>query len=237
LPEFVDTIKNMDPSLMRIVPTWQAVKDNPELLPEEDIREIYRRADTIVLVPCCCRVEMYDRECSCPDEVCIALNRSAEYNLRRGVGKKLTAEEAIALEDTVRKRDPIITIMPNTAVVDQLICHCHTCCCLTFIGFKQFATVQEGFAKSRYEAVVDPEKCTGCQKCIEVCQFDVLEMKQYASMTKWKPEVDPEKCMGCGSCVVACPKKGAVTLKVVRPPEHIPQKEFDVYKSSREAKK
>jgi heterodisulfide reductase subunit A-like polyferredoxin len=88
----------------------------------------------------------------------------------------------------------------------------------------------DGFAaKSRYESIIDPEKCTGCQKCLETCQFEALEMKKFPGMKKWKAKVISDKCMGCGICVVRCPKKNAVVLKVVRPPEHIPQTELDVY--------
>jgi Pyruvate/2-oxoacid:ferredoxin oxidoreductase delta subunit len=37
-----------------------------------------------------------------------------------------------------------------------------------------------------------------------------------------KAFVDTEKCMGCGICVLKCDYQ-ALNLKLVRPPEHIPQ--------------
>jgi ferredoxin len=40
--------------------------------------------------------------------------------------------------------------------------------------------------------------------------------------------VDAEKCMGCGSCVVSC-VNGARSMKVVRPPEHIPPQAERLY--------
>ncbi len=36
-----------------------------------------------------------------------------------------------------------------------------------------------------------------------------------------KASIDVEKCYGCGACVVGCPEK-VLTLKLVRPAEHIP---------------
>jgi NAD-dependent dihydropyrimidine dehydrogenase PreA subunit len=39
---------------------------------------------------------------------------------------------------------------------------------------------------------------------------------------KMKAVIDPEKCWGCGVCVVGCDKVNALAMKVVRPPEHIP---------------
>jgi ferredoxin len=56
-----------------------------------------------------------------------------------------------------------------------------------------------------------------------------MEMRKYPNMTKWKGYVNADKCVGCGNCFVKCPKKGAVALKIVRPPEHIPQKILNVY--------
>jgi ferredoxin len=38
---------------------------------------------------------------------------------------------------------------------------------------------------------------------------------------KYKAAIIAEKCFGCGSCVVGC-EQGALKMKVVRPPEHIP---------------
>jgi Fe-S-cluster-containing hydrogenase component 2 len=38
---------------------------------------------------------------------------------------------------------------------------------------------------------------------------------------KLKAQVIKEKCMGCGLCVIKCAQK-ALTLELVRPPEHIP---------------
>jgi NAD-dependent dihydropyrimidine dehydrogenase PreA subunit len=46
-------------------------------------------------------------------------------------------------------------------------------------------------------------------------------MRKHPGMKKWKAYIDPEMCMGCGTCVVNCPKEGAMSFEVVRPPEHV----------------
>ena len=76
--------------------------------------------------------------------------------------------------------------------------------------------------KSRYEAYVNLEDCNGCQVCVDRCLFDAIDMERPEGSKKYKPVIDPEKCFGCGVCVVGCEQE-ALKMKVVRPPEHIPE--------------
>ncbi len=46
--------------------------------------------------------------------------------------------------------------------------------------------------------VVDEEKCTGCRKCAEVCQYHAIAVLK-------KPLVFAELCHGCGGCALVCP--------------------------------
>jgi electron transport complex protein RnfB len=64
-------------------------------------------------------------------------------------------------------------------------------------------------------AVIDPEKCTACGKCIEVCPKSVIEMIPYEQQVvvdcnnkefgKVVKEVCSVGCIGCKLCVKACP--------------------------------
>ncbi len=46
--------------------------------------------------------------------------------------------------------------------------------------------------------VVDEDKCTGCRKCADVCQYHAIAVLQTAL-------VFPELCHGCGGCALVCP--------------------------------
>jgi NAD-dependent dihydropyrimidine dehydrogenase PreA subunit len=48
-------------------------------------------------------------------------------------------------------------------------------------------------------AVVDPEKCTGCETCVDSCPLDAISMKDDLAV------IDADTCGDCGACVDVCP--------------------------------
>ena len=57
----------------------------------------------------------------------------------------------------------------------------------------------------------DAALCIGCNRCVNVCQVDIL----IPNPVKGKPPVVlyPGECYYCGSCVMECPRKGAIRLR------------------------
>jgi Pyruvate/2-oxoacid:ferredoxin oxidoreductase delta subunit len=198
-------------SAFRIVPRWKSIKDLTGVLPHEDIRQILKSQDQIALQPCGCKRSFRKRDCGIPVESCINVGRTAEYNIDRGASRKITYEEAMKINDEFDKY-PVVNAVVNQREVNQLICNCHYCCCGAI----------HGAAKSRFEAEVDPEKCHACGICVDSCQFGAISMKQYPGIKGERAYVNPELCRGCGCCVIACPNE-ARKMKIVRPPEHIPE--------------
>ncbi|MBI5255927.1 MAG: 4Fe-4S dicluster domain-containing protein [Burkholderiales bacterium] len=60
---------------------------------------------------------------------------------------------------------------------------------------------------------IDPRRCTGCGRCVAVCEPRVLSLE----VQQWdKRSVlhDPARCTGCSACAAICPFH-AITM---RPP-------------------
>ena len=61
--------------------------------------------------------------------------------------------------------------------------------------------------------VIDPEKCTGCGKCVEICSEDVF----YGSRPGEIPTVTyPRECSHFSGCVSVCQAQ-AITLRIPLP--------------------
>jgi NAD-dependent dihydropyrimidine dehydrogenase PreA subunit len=56
----------------------------------------------------------------------------------------------------------------------------------------------------------NPEICTGCNRCVEVCPDDVF----MPNPEKKKPPIVlyAEECWFCGGCVEECPRPGAISM-------------------------
>ena len=50
-------------------------------------------------------------------------------------------------------------------------------------------------------AIVDKEKCNGCETCVDECPSEAI------SMNEGKAVVNVETCVDCGACVDACPEE------------------------------
>lgn len=199
----------MPGSIMRVVPVNESVETDSKILPYEDVIKIVENAKTLSVTKCSCRV--IDGKCGKPLEVCMQVDRAAEYNIERGTGRELTKKEAVEILKLCR-REGLVHVVDNRQVVGHVICNCCSDCCL---NWAVMTGPKKWVAPSRYEAVVDAESCTGCESCLDRCFFKAISMNGETAV------VDREKCLGCGVCTVPCPTE-AIRLKETRPAEFVP---------------
>lgn len=215
--------------LMRVVPAYKAIKDLPGVLPCEDFHQILKAQELIAVVPCSCRycTTAVGKHCAYTKEEerwhCLQFGRGAQYAITRGSGKKLSLDQVLQLLDEIEE-DGLVHTWANNANMTGVNVSCHCCrdCCMIYVPMDIVsASIGKAWAKSRYQASVNLDDCTGCQDCIDRCQFDAIDMVKAQGSKKYKAAVDPDKCWGCGVCVVGCEPR-ALSLTAVRPVEHIP---------------
>jgi Pyruvate/2-oxoacid:ferredoxin oxidoreductase delta subunit len=204
--------------LWRVIPARKAISKGTALLPSEDVETILDKATRFALANCSCR--RIATRCDLPVEVCLQVNRSAEYAIARGTGKELTKDEAMKIMDVAEEAGLIHSVF-NGSVVTNVICNCCADCCVFYYPLAKYGVLEKGVAKSRFQAEVDKATCKGCQTCVERCPFEAVGMVKISGEKKLKAQINSEKCFGCGVCVVGCESE-AIRLVEVRPPDYIP---------------
>ncbi|MDO8671437.1 MAG: 4Fe-4S binding protein [Dehalococcoidia bacterium] len=209
----------------RVVPAYQSIKNNPDMIPADDIREVLKNASLIAVVACSCRkrADAVGRSCEKSHEGnCFQFGRGAEYQLVKGTGRQITYDEAIkVLEET--EEDGLVHSWGNSTNMNgSVMCSCCHDCCVDWDRLtRNDIPISYRWEKSRYLAQIDDELCNGCQNCFDRCQFDAIEMVKPVGSRIYKAVMDDDKCFGCGVCVLDC-APNAIALKAVRPPEFIP---------------
>jgi ferredoxin len=218
MPRLVPVLKSLNlPPMLRVIPIEETVESSTRVLDADSARQIVRSASLITAIPCPCRTQAFrtgrSPDCPAPRDVnvCMQINGFAEAALDRGVGERLSTDEALRRLDLAEQAGLVHTVR-NNVKDDMFMCNCCACCC-TAMFLHNAIGYDASFAPSRFRARVNAGECTGCGACSERCSFHAISLEETAV-------VDERRCMGCGSCVLVCPVE-AIGLEEVRPPEFI----------------
>ena len=217
MPDLIPTLQKLKvPPMIRVVPIERSVESQNTVLDADSARKIFREADLVTALPCACRVQAQknNRSPDCPappSAVCMQTNAFAEVVLSRGLGEKLTNEEALKRISEAEEAG-LVHMVRNNIQKDMFMCNCCSCCCTGLFMVNQTGYL-DALAPSRFKVKLDADACSGCGTCEGRCQFHAITLGEVAV-------VDGDKCYGCGNCVITCPDE-ALTLEEVRPLEHI----------------
>ena len=188
----------------KVIPIGETIDANTVLYPYHKLRESIRKARKISVTECICRKEarLNGEGCNYPIETCLSFGVAAEYYIENGLGREISADEAIKIVEQADEAG-LVHAGANSKHLSN-ICNCCPCCCASMKGITKKGLDKHKFLNAMFESIIDQELCIGCGNCIDRCPVDAVILEDYAS-------VDREKCLGCGLCASVCPE-GAITL-------------------------
>ena len=179
-----------------------------QVLPMEDVFKILSFSNSIVRMACGCSWEVGKKEKRCcfgisygPPDWYQDVDLSYFGHPYVARLESLKKEEAIQCIQELDRKGLVHSVWTFQTPFIGTICNCDRTSCLamrTTVGLKM-----SGMFRAENVAIIDAEKCSGCQACIEICPFEAVEY----SGTDKKCSVDVKKCFGCGICRNICIEK------------------------------
>lgn len=202
----------------RIV-TWKMKKTHfGQVLPIEDIKQIFDFTNSIVRVACLCRnITLGKEKRYCygislsPDggwltEMSSALDMSFFTGPDASGFETLTKDEALSAFHEHEREGLCHTVWTFHTPFIGGICNCDRSDCLAMRTTVTHSTPV--MFRAEYVAGINPDECSGCRECMRICQFGAIT---YSASNK-KAVIDQRWCYGCGVCRSAC-KKNAIRLE------------------------
>lgn len=200
-------------AVVRVIPVNVSITPETRILAFDDIKQIVANARNLAVTPCSCRV--INGTCGKPLDVCVQIDKAADYAIERGTGRPLEKTEALELMKMCEE-EGLVHVSDNKRAPGHVICNCCSDCCLNW------PSVRTGLGKfvvpSRFLARVDGAACSACETCLDRCHFEAITMQGENDTAA----INADKCMGCGVCLVTCPEN-AISLQEKRPADFIPE--------------
>ena len=194
------------PAVHRVIPVDAAVPFEVEIFPYESARALLENAKSWGVRDCICRVQqrLIGRGCEHPVETCLVFAPTENAFDGSEITRSLTQEEAFDIL-RIAEEAGLVHSSGNYRRGNAYICNCCTCSCGVMRGIAEFG-IRNAVAHSAFRAVVEPETCIACGKCVDRCSFHAV------SLSDGEVRIDVDRCAGCGLCVTTCPV-GALRLE------------------------
>jgi ferredoxin len=209
---------------LRTVPVDVRLTPDRKVGTYDDARELITQSKgPFAIIDCICKKgqELLGEPCKQThySETCLTIGSIAERTISKGVGRKLTREQTLALLD--RADADGLVVQPQNTQDPSFICFCCGCCCHVLRISNRFPEPASYFS-ANYFAKVDPDLCIGCGTCSSRCQMDAIYTDNTESV------VDLGRCIGCGLCVSTCPSE-ALSLERKEASQIPPKDENQLY--------
>ena len=194
---------------LRTIPVNRSLDARLTVMPYDNAEKLVGKARKILVAPCICRRERHiaGEGCSAPEEACLIFDIGADLYERKGLGRLIAREEALAV--LARAEEAALVLQPGNSQAPMNICCCCGCCCGVLRSIKPYPN-PAALVASSFVASFNPDECNTCGECLERCQMGALRLEAGAI------DLNRGRCIGCGLCVSTCPT-GSLTL--ARKPE------------------
>ena len=187
----------------RVIPIDRKIKVGNTVHTYQQVATYIEKYDPLAVSTCYCRQEakLLDENdiCKKPFETCMTFGMAAQFIIDRGIGRKISKEEAEGILKQSEEAGLVHTSM-NRQEIDFL-CNCCRCHCV--ILDTALSQPKPGLSlNSGFYPTWDPELCEACETCIENCPTSALVMGNENI-----PIVNLDLCIGCGVCATGCPEE------------------------------
>lgn len=188
------------PQVHRIIPVNETIHTEMSVEPYENVVEIVKSMKSWGVTNCICRRQQahIGNPCDHPLDVCMTFDseRAGAYDYSETVQSQ-TLEEALATLQKAADAGLVHSVSNNQEGL-WYICNCCACSCGILRGLSKLG-ISNVVASSSFTINVDADLCTGCEACLDYCQFDALVMEENGIVTG-----NELRCVGCGVCVPHC---------------------------------
>ncbi|MGY5880594.1 MAG: 4Fe-4S binding protein, partial [Candidatus Thorarchaeota archaeon] len=201
-----------EPVIFQVLPVNKSISTELEIHPYQTAEHMIESASSWGVRECVCKKqkELIGEPCSYPTTVCLAFVPNAEnYFDNSEITKPISKEEALKLLKEAEDAG-LVHCTYNVQAGHTYICNCCTCCCGVLRGVEVLDKPRE-FIKTDFVMTVNADLCTGCETCLDRCQFGALSIPEDVTV------VDKTRCIGCGVCAIVCPESALEIVKIETP--------------------
>lgn len=188
-----------EPALFKVIPINKAIRTDLEIYPYEIAEQLIESSKSWGVRECICKKQqgLLGNPCKHGVSKCIQIHPRKE-NLFEETERteSISKEEALEILSEAEEAGLVHCSM-NTQKDHFYICNCCTDCCQILRGLTKWEQ-PHAFVRSNFQAAVDVDFCTGCESCLDRCQFEALSISEDVCV------VNTDRCIGCGVCSMSC---------------------------------
>ncbi len=191
------------------------------VLDYERASEVIKTATQRGISICYCRhkMEHVGRACDAPMDICMTFGGVAASLIQHDFAREVDVAEGLDLLQQAQDHN-LVQFGENVRHQVAFICNCCGCCCEAMIAARRFGWLNPVHT-SNFVPRIQPEACTGCGKCVNVCPVEAMTLVSANDPhrpNQRKAWLNEDLCLGCGVCASVCPSQG---LRLESRPERV----------------